>query len=106
MIKSEELNDPNSCLNRAEDDEMLFVLRAKDPAAPNVIRFWVQHRYQLGLNCPEDKKVAEALECAAEMSRYQRELLIEQLSKTSDRDEIKDLLCGACPEFRAACGIV
>jgi hypothetical protein len=34
MIKNLELTNPDSCLNKAADDEMVFVLRAKDPCRP------------------------------------------------------------------------
>jgi hypothetical protein len=40
MTKDENLNDPNSCLNRAQGDEPIFVLRANDEIAPIVIRHW------------------------------------------------------------------
>lgn len=38
MIKSRELSDPNSCMSRAKDDEMTFVLLGRDAAAPQAIR--------------------------------------------------------------------
>lgn len=38
--KLQELNDPNSCLNRAQADEPLFVLRGNDPLAPGQVRGW------------------------------------------------------------------
>ena len=41
MKKTDELADPTSCLNKARDDERLFVLLARDPAAPVTIRAWV-----------------------------------------------------------------
>ena len=37
MTKRELLADPNSCLNRAADDEPVFVLLGRDPAAPFAI---------------------------------------------------------------------
>lgn len=40
MIKRDELANPNSCINRADDDEPVFVLRAHDPAAPEIVREW------------------------------------------------------------------
>lgn len=40
MIKSKELEDPTSCLNKAADDEPIFVLRANDPLAPGVVDYW------------------------------------------------------------------
>ena len=67
MRKKEEIADPNSCLNRAADDEILFVLRSKDATAPMVIRFWVEARIQMGLNRFDDPKLTEALVCANRM---------------------------------------
>ncbi len=40
MRKRDEISEPNSCLNRADDDEPLFVLRAKDVIAPTIVRLW------------------------------------------------------------------
>ena len=34
MIKKKELSDPNSCMSKARDDEMTFVLLGRDAAAP------------------------------------------------------------------------
>lgn len=39
-IKREELANPNGCLNKAADDEPIFVLRANDPVAAAVVRYW------------------------------------------------------------------
>ncbi len=39
MIKSRELVGP-SCLTNAKDDEPLFVLRANDELAPDLVREW------------------------------------------------------------------
>lgn len=64
MRKSAELAAPNSCLNKARADEMLFVLLARDPAAPAAIRAWVAERIRLGKNLPDDPQLQEALECA------------------------------------------
>ena len=71
MKKRDELTQ-HGCLSKALDDEMLFVLLARDPAAPIAIEAWVQARYKLGLNQPGDPKINEALECAYQM-RKQRE---------------------------------
>jgi hypothetical protein len=67
MIKSEELKNPDSCLNRAREDEMLFVLLGRDAAAPHAIREWAAQRIRLGKNKPEDDQIAEALEAADRM---------------------------------------
>lgn len=70
MIKSQELTDPNSCMSKAHDDEMTFVLLARDPVAPDVIRNWIDLRIALGKNRPGDPQVLEALTCANAMEIY------------------------------------
>lgn len=64
MIKREELTNPNSCMSRAADDEMTFVLLGRDAAAPAAIRTWVMERLRLGKNQVGDAQITEALACA------------------------------------------
>jgi hypothetical protein len=40
LIKSQELADPTSCLNKAQPDEPLFVLRGHDRLASMTVRDW------------------------------------------------------------------
>lgn len=65
MIKKHELLDPNSCLNKAADDEMLFVLLGRDPATPVAIRAWIEERVRLGKNEYGDEQIKEAAALAA-----------------------------------------
>lgn len=67
MLKCHELADLTSCLHRAHDGEMVFVLLARDPVAPNMIRFWVEERIRLGKNQLGDKQIQEAINCARVM---------------------------------------
>ena len=67
MTKREEINNPRSCLNRASDDEMVFVLRAQDKLAPILVRQWAQYAEEAG--CPPGK-IAEARACADAMERW------------------------------------
>lgn len=60
MIKSEELTNPKSCLNKAMEDEFVFVLLGRDPAAPDAIRAWVRKRLKLKKNLPNDPQIIEA----------------------------------------------
>ena len=60
MTKANEKVDENSCLNRAYDDEPLFILRAKDPLFCNLINIWIEARVKYGLNSPYDNKIQEA----------------------------------------------
>jgi hypothetical protein len=67
MIKRRELTDPTSCMSKARDDEMTFVLLGRDGAAPATVRFWVQERIRRGKNRADDPQIIEALECARSM---------------------------------------
>ena len=60
MRKHEELTNPASCLNRAKDDEMLFVLLGRDLAATVAIRAWIEERVRLGKNTRVDRQITEA----------------------------------------------
>lgn len=68
MLKHKEQTDPTSCLSRARQDEMIFVLLARDAAAPAAIRFWAAERLRLGKNAAGDEQIVEALACAAAMA--------------------------------------
>lgn len=67
MIRSQEVLDLGSCLNKAHDDELIFVLLGRDPAAPVAIEAWIAERLRLGKNKADDAQIAEALACALKM---------------------------------------
>ena len=67
MRKADELAEPESCMGRALDHEMTFVLLGRDVAAPAAIRAWIAERLRLGRNRPGDAQVVEAEECARVM---------------------------------------
>lgn len=69
MLKRDELRDPTSCFNKALDDERLFVLLARDAAAPFAIRLWAAERVRLELNSAGDAQILEALNCASRMEQ-------------------------------------
>jgi hypothetical protein len=69
MRKQFELNDPESCLNRAQNNEMLFVIRGHDVAAAYTIRAWCQMRITMRKNKPDDPQITEALAAADIMER-------------------------------------
>ena len=70
MIKRRELKEQKSCLNKADDDEMLFVLIGRDIAAPVAIRAWIEERIRTGKNVRTDAQIVEAEECAQWMERH------------------------------------
>lgn len=61
MKKSEELSNSQSCLNKASDTEMLFVLLGRDPAFAGTVRDWAQRRVRMGLNSRHDVKILSAI---------------------------------------------
>lgn len=69
MTKRDELLDHDSCFNKAEYHEMLFILLARDDAAPETIRFWINERIKRGLNKEGDQKLVNAEACASAMER-------------------------------------
>jgi len=67
MKKRDEISDPNSCLNRAGEDETIFTLRAHDIAFPYTVRQWAEERVRLGKNEPDDEQITSALNDAREV---------------------------------------
>lgn len=55
----------DKCLNKAKEDEMLFVLMARDETAPITILEWIK----LNLHKQPEDKLREAFDCAMTMIR-------------------------------------
>lgn len=76
MLKYRELESPASCLNRARDDEPVFVLRAHDKLAPGTVRDWA-HRYIVSkggwqvMSGRQHLKYQEAMKLAEQMEQWQ-----------------------------------
>jgi hypothetical protein len=70
MRKRLEREDQRSCFNKASEDEMVFVLLARDAAAPAAINAWVEERIRLGKNKPDDPQIIEAGKCVDEMRLF------------------------------------
>jgi hypothetical protein len=69
MIKRDEIADPNSCLNRAKDDEIVFTLLGRDKSAPVAIRAWINDRIRTGKNNHNDPQILNALKDIVEMEQ-------------------------------------
>lgn len=59
------------CYEAADDDEPLFVLRAKDSEAPELVRDWALRRIKKRKKI--DAKVMEAIDCAEAMEAWRKE---------------------------------
>jgi len=76
MLKREEIENPESCLNKAASDEPLFVLRANDENAPASVAAWARD-YIVGkggwgnMSDNQKKKYAEAMDIASSMRIWQ-----------------------------------
>jgi len=64
------------CYNKAEPDEPVFILLARDKAAPELVREWAMKRsfqINIGLKPASDREmVREALQCADAMEAWRR----------------------------------
>lgn len=56
----------DKCLEKAADNEMLFVLRAQDKSSPKVVLHWIAKNFE---NASEEK-LREAFECALHMRKW------------------------------------
>lgn len=61
MNKLAEIADPNSCWNKAQNDEPVFVLLGRDFASLTAVLNWVVVRCKFKLNKFEDDQIQEAL---------------------------------------------
>ena len=66
-----------ACYDNAASNEPLFVLRAQDALAPEIVREWAYRAKAAGT---PDEKIAEARACADEMEDWQ----IEHRKKVPD----------------------
>lgn len=73
MKKHEEIFNQNSCLNKAADDEPIFVLRANDPCAPLAVHNWAAFyaNSRAPMTPAQMAKYDEAKRLAYEMEAWQ-----------------------------------
>lgn len=65
MKKIDEKNKEDSTFNKANNEEMLFILRGQDITAPRTIMNWLARN----IYTAPDYKLREAFECALEMRK-------------------------------------
>ena len=68
LKRDETAPDASGCLAKAFDDEPIFVIRAKDPLASLVVRYWAREAQRQKLHEPAKIKEAEA--CADQMLNW------------------------------------
>jgi len=78
MLKIDEIKNPRSCLNKADVEEPIFVLRANDELAPSAVEFWadmyehLKKRRPDGMTPEQKAKHAEALKLATQMREWKK----------------------------------
>lgn len=72
MTKREEIENLGSCLNKAEMDEPVFVLRANDPETMKTVLNWILSRVENGTNTVADPKIQDALDFILQVAIYRR----------------------------------
>jgi len=90
MKKRDEIANRDSCLNRAADDEPLFVLRAHDPRMSTVVRMWAdEYADDKGgvakMDARELAKYNDALAAAREAENWHREHRLREIDATGVR---------------------
>lgn len=76
----------DKCIQKAYNDERLFVLMTRDPSAPGVVVEWIKRN--IDVQPPE--KLHEALDCAIEMAKN-----CAHFNERKTMDELKSI--GALP---------
>lgn len=69
MKKYLEHSKPQSCWNKAQWTERLFILLERDAVTASTIRWWAAQRVQAGLNKADDKQIMEAIKLAEEIDQ-------------------------------------
>lgn len=61
------------CYERAQPDEPIFVLLARDPIAPVLVRLWAQLRKLTTIKATTGPKIDEAMSCADKMEQWHKD---------------------------------
>lgn len=84
---------PFDCYAKADPDEPIFVLRAKDPLAPALVRLWAHVRmvYDSAKGEHDASKYREANDCALDMEHWREKQVVKQLAIKAG---IEECICG------------
>lgn len=82
MLKKEEMTILGSCLQKAEDEEMVFVLLARDPCASMAVDMWCDLRVACGKNKETDQEILEARDAARQMRAQYRARILGKASRS------------------------
>lgn len=69
MTKRENIDNPNSCWNKARDDEQVFILLERDEAMAATLRSWADNRIRLEIDKSTSPKITAARRLADMLDR-------------------------------------
>jgi len=100
MLKHDEISNQRSCLNKAADDEPIFVLRANDELAPQIVRQWAAYyrarKADAGELTPErENKYCEAMQLANQMEEWKN---TKSVYHGDNAAGLKGAVWPSCPE--------
>ena len=96
------------CLTHAEPDEPYFLLLARDPVAPVLVRLWVELRRAIDKKEEDAAQRAEALDCRNSMLEWMEKnrphkldqiRTVENGLRAFHMTEAIDLLVGECAKL-------
>ena len=88
MTKAEVLANPNSCLNKADSLEPIFVLRGNDPFAAQTVRLWIA----MAAVVHNTEKIDSAREVAMQMEKWRTEHEPKSIPSGNTHEKIREHL--------------
>jgi hypothetical protein len=85
MNKAETLLSQTSCLNKAEPEEPLFILRGHDRVAAQTVRHWAT----MAVGIHEPDKIKQALQIAEDMDAWRNKQMIEDAPKYDNESSVR-----------------
>lgn len=70
--------DPTDMIPLAQEDEPVFILLGRDPAAAAAIHAWIEERKRLGLNHSGDLTIEKAVYAAALLEYWSTDRSVPQ----------------------------
>lgn len=74
----------DTCIEKAFDDERMFVLLTRDYSSPKIVLEWIKENIEI----QPDEKLREAFECALEMKNKCNEFNIRKMLVKQNTDAI------------------
>jgi len=91
----------DKCIQRAFNDEKLFVLMTRDPSAARLVIEWIKEN----LTTQPREKLLEALDCALEMANRCNEFIERKTTADELEAKQKEIEFPKAEKERCTCGV-